>query len=487
MARVDRRSCMLLPGLLAVACLLQAAGSAAAIDAAKNGNRALLDSLIRQKADIDKPDVDGSTPLHWAAYRDDVTIAELLIHGGAKINAQTDLGATPLWLAAQNGGSAMVRTLLAAGANPNFALLSGETPLMVAARGGYAAVMEQLIAKGANLNVRGTRGQTALMWAVAQKHPEAVKVLLAHHADIHLRSEQWTEVMAVPPHGYLPYNKAIPHGNETALLFAARAGDLESAKLLVSAGADVNDADAWGVSATTLAAHSGFTGLVQFLLDKGADPNAAPNGFTALHEPVMRRDKRMVQGLLEHHADPNAPLRTWTPTRRSSEDFHFEPSMVGATPFWMAARYLEPDIMRLLAEHGADPKFVLHAKWTASVGTGAVDKAENSTPLLAALGLSGDGGGRDAGGAGGFGGWVPWPAGPRELLALETVKLAVQLGIDVNATTIDGRTALDGAKSLRYASVVSFLQEKGAKPGTGGTRSGGGRGRANAPAAVEPN
>ncbi len=121
------------------------------------------------------------------------------------------------------------------------------------------------------------------MWAVSQKHPAVVKVLLSHHADLNLKSDVWTDVMAVPPHGYLPYNKAIPHGGETALMFAARVGDLDSAKLLVAAGAHVNDADAWGISATTLAAHSGFRDVVEFLL-KGADPNAAPNGFTALRE-----------------------------------------------------------------------------------------------------------------------------------------------------------------------------------------------------------
>src|SRR5260370_34497327 len=117
------------------------------------------------------------------------------------------------------------------------------------------------------------------MWAVAQKHPEVVKVLLTHGADIQARSEVWNEVMALPPHGYLPYNKAIPHGGETALMFAARVGDLDSAKLLVAAGANVNDADAWGVSAVTLAAHSGFRDFVEFLLQTDANPNQAPAGL----------------------------------------------------------------------------------------------------------------------------------------------------------------------------------------------------------------
>ncbi len=251
----------------------------------------------------------------------------------------------------------MVRRLLEAGANPNLALLSGETPLMVAARSGYPDVVSQLLAKDANINAHGTRGQTALMWAAAQKHPDVVKVLLANHADVNLRSDSWSQVMAVPPHGYLGYNKAIPHGGETALMFAARVGDLESAKLLVAAGANVNDADAWGVSAVTLAAHSDFTDLVCFFLDKGADPNRYPNGFSALHEAIMRRNEMEVKALLDHHADANQPLKTWTPTRRSSDDYHFDPSLVGATPFWLAARLDEPNVMQMLTQHGADPKF----------------------------------------------------------------------------------------------------------------------------------
>src|SRR6185436_2410466 len=107
--------------------------------------------------------------------------------------------------------------------------------------------------------------------------------------------------------------------------------DLESAKLLAAAGASVNDADAWGVSATVLAAHGGFTELVEWLLDRGADANAAAAGFSAMHAAIMWRDARMVGALLAHGADPNAPLKTWTPTRRSSKDHNFAPELVGAS------------------------------------------------------------------------------------------------------------------------------------------------------------
>src|SRR5258705_236450 len=160
---------------------------------------------------------------------------------------------------------------------------SARSRLMVAARSGSPVVVEQLLAKGANVNAHGARGQTALMWAAAQKHADVVKVLLAHGANIHARSDAWSEVMAVSPHGHLDYNRAIPHGGDTALMFAARVGDAESAKLLVAAGANVNDADAWGVSATAMAAHAGHGALVEFLLEHGADANAAAPGFTALH------------------------------------------------------------------------------------------------------------------------------------------------------------------------------------------------------------
>ena len=453
--------------VVAVGSLLAAEGipSPSVVDAVKDGDKVELKSLIQKNADVNSAEPDGTTALHWASYRDDLESADLLIRAGAKVNAVNDLGVTPLWPASENGSSAMARRLLQAGANPNATLLSGETPLMVAARSGYPDVVEQLLAKGANINAHGSRGQTALMWAASQKHPAVVKVLLAHHADLNLKSDVWTDVMAVPPHGYLPYNKAIPHGGETALMFAVRVGDLDSAKLLVAAGASVNDADAWGVSATTLAAHSGFRDLVEFLLAKDANPNAAAAGFTALQEAVMRRDLEMVTALLDHGADPNAPLKTWTPTRRSSEDWNFEPSLVGATPYWLAARFTEPEVMRLLVKHGADPLFVHHADYVAEQGFGASPRKETVNALMAATGMIR------------VNPWVEIPREDREALTLETVKLAVELGADLNLANTDGRTGLDAAKGLRYQSVVDFLAGKGAKAGTGATGGGRGAGR----------
>jgi ankyrin repeat protein len=443
--------------VLLIATAWVAGSSLPLVDAAKDGDKATLRSLLQKKVDVNATEGDGSTALHWASYRDDLESADLLIRAGANVNAANDLGVTALWTASENGSSAMVRRLLEAGAKPNLPLLSGETPLMVAARSGYPDVVAQLLAKDANINAHATRGQTALMWAVSQMHPEVVKVLLAHHPDIQMKSDVWTDVMAVPPHGYLPYNKAIPHGGETALMFAMRVGDIASAKLLLAAGANVNDTDAWGVSAVTLAAHSGFTDLVEFLLDKGADPNAAPNGFTALHEAIKRRDEKMVAALLDHGADANARLRTWTPIRRSSADWNFEPPLVGATPFWMAARFTEPNVMRLLLKHGADPLFVHRVEYMAEIagGYGGRPRTEKTTALMAAVGM----GGRAIA-------WVDPARDQREALTLEAVKLAVELGVDINAANADGRTALDAAKTLKYASVVEFLVKKGAKPGS---------------------
>jgi len=396
------------------------------------------------------PSGDGSTPLHWAAYQDDLAKVDQLIRSGANVNAANDIGATPLWAASVNGSAPIVTRLLDAGAKPDAALLSGESPLMAAARAGKLAAVDALLAKGANPNARGARGQTALMWAVAQMHTDVVKRLLIGGADVHARSDTWSQMMAVPPHGLPEYNRVIPQGADTALMFAARAGDLTSAKLLVEAGANPSDHDAWGVSATALATFAGHGELARLLLDKGADPNNDTPGFTALHCAIMQRDEATVAALLAHGANPNAPVKMWTPTRRSSDDYYFMPALVDATPYWLAARFTQPGVMRLLAKHGADPKVIHESNYVQ--GEGYQRRKERTTAVMAALGM------------GGGTAWVPIDRADRNALILETVQLAVELGADVNVASIDGRNALDSARAQKYTAVVAFLESRGAVP-----------------------
>ena len=216
--------------------------------------------------------------------------------------------------------------------------------------------------------------------------------------------------------------------------------------MLVNAGADVDDADARSVSTTVLAAHSGFGDLVEFFLDEGADPNAAEAGFSALHVAIMRRDLDSGRLLLARGADPNARLTNWTPTRRASADWSFHPALIGATPFWLAARFTQPGFMRLLVEHGADPLFVHEVHYVGSSGSyGAGGTTESTTTLMAAVGM---------GGSRRMRAFVAPDPAELEFLTLEAVRLAVELGADVNATNLDGQAASD-ARS--YPSVREFL------------------------------
>lgn len=423
------------------------------VQAAKDRDGELLRGLLRDGADATAAAPDGSTALHWASYWDDIDGAELLLRAGADASAANDLGATPLWNASLNGSGELVRLLLARGADPNAALLSGETAVMTAARTGSAEVLELLLDAGGDPNVPGTRDQTALMWAAAQGHAGAVRVLLERGADVHARSETRNQLMAVPPHSDPANQQMVPHGGYTALLFAGRIGDVESAKLLLAAGADVDAADSWGVTPLVLAAHSGFLELVTVLLGEGADANAAGAGFSALHLAVMRRDEAMARVLLEHGADANARLQNWTPTRRSSDDWHIHPSLVGATPFWMAARLGQPGTMRLLVEHGADPLFVHEVRYVAQTGAfgfGAEAREERTTALMAAVGM---GGPRRLSGY-----LLPDPADAPALRA-EAAQLVLELGVDPGARDMEGRTALEGATDAALRELLRGARE----------------------------
>ena len=437
----------------------------AIVDAAKRGDWKAVNGYLQQGAGAATAAVaDGTTALHWASYADISAAAAALIKAGAKVNAVNYLGATPLWLAAENGSAAMTQVLLQAGADPNLALVSGETPLMTASRTGNPEVVKQLIAKGANVNAAEKiyGKQTALMWAVAERHPAVVALLLDAGADVKARTDSWKQRVktSTPAQNHPEYIVDVMQGGTTPLLFAALSGDVESAKLLVAKGADINDRSAFGTSATVLAAHSGYGDVAKFLLEKGANPNLDDAGYTALHAAILREDDDLVDALLKHGADPNAPVKKATPVRRQSADWFLPPAFVGATPYWLAARFGESRSMRLLAAAGANTKIVHKVEyWDEGRGYAIERIAEgNTNALMAAVGM----------------GHVICacptdhvdshrPSLPEsEERRLEAVKVAVEFGADLNAANADGDTALHFVAGLGYDSIVKFLVEKGA-------------------------
>ena len=440
----------------------EAAEDVPLIEAVKQQDTARVRALLDQGADVDAPQADGATALHWAAYRDDLDTTNLLIGAGANVNAANELGAAPLWLAANNGSARMVERLLEAGADPNVALPEGETPIMTAARTGQVDAVRLLLAAGADLDVsEHPRGQTALMWAVAQGHHVIVEALLAHGADVAARSKVRPRLMHAdgPEAAYYDRGVMWNRGGFTPLLFAARRGAIDSARLLLAAGADVNDTAPTGASALVVAAHSGHGAFAALLLDEGADPNAAGAGYNALHAAILRGDLTLVEHLLEHGADPNVRLAKGTPIRRASQDWALRPSLVSATPFWLAAYYREPQIMRGLVAAGADPRLTTLELWQSvferAGGVGPPYVAGGfATPLMAAV--------RGASNRGRFFNTSLRDPDGEERNALKTVTLSVELGADLHAADEKGDTALHSAASQNYTTVVRFLAEHGA-------------------------
>jgi ankyrin repeat protein len=450
------------------------------LDAVKRQDKATVRTLVRQHVDVNTVQPDGATALHWAVHWEDLETTDLLIRAGAGVNTANDLGVTPLTMAAASGNAAIIERLLAAGADAKGALLSGETALMLAVRSGSLVGAKALIAGGANVNAaEHTRGQTALMWAVANRHPEITAILLEHGADVRARSQTRKAVYNVG--GNRSAGNAspdtplaeIPLGGSTPILFAARSNDLESAKRLVAAGADVNDVEADGNTALVIAAHSGNASVATFLLEQKANPNAAPLGYTALHAAVLRgnlsdRDVRntdpaaglaLVKALLAHGANPNARVAKGTRLRRWSHDFALLERWAGATPFWLAARFLELDMMRALAAAGGDTTLASN---------------DGTTPLMAAAGT----GYSRASGTAAFiksrRDFSYYNADPtdnairipdeEERLAGEAVKLAISLGGDVKVPNNAGDSALHAASALGMNTVIQLLVDNGADP-----------------------
>jgi ankyrin repeat protein len=393
------------------------------VDAARVQDAAAVQTLVNQQLPVDIAQPDGATALHWAAHWNNLQIADLLIHAGADVNVTNELGVAPLSLACISGSAEMVERLLDRDADANHALPTGVTSLMTCARTGSVDAVRSLLDHGARVNEQETVwGQTALMWAIAERHTDVVAALVAAGADIGHRTDR----------GFTP------------LLFAAQQGAVESAAILLEAGTDVNEVGSDGSAALLVATESGHTDMVRFLLDAGADVHAIGTGRTALHASVQGARPDIATVLLDGGADPNARLQSRLPRIAGDLSNLSGPmSWVGATPFWLAAKFTDREMMRLFADRGADTRLTTE---------------DGTTPLMVAVGI-GYVDGYDRYGNLRFDGY----SARREQNDLEAAKVALALGGDVTTVNEHGQTVMHGAAYLGSDAIVRFLADLGAE------------------------
>jgi ankyrin len=433
-----------------------ASASSEIADAAMKGNADAVRALVQKHADVNAPQVDGTTAMHWAVRADDLDLVDLLIRSGGNVSAANREGVTPLRLASINGSARMIQRLLKAGANPNAPLTtSGDTALMLAARTGVPDAVKVLLEAGANVNAAESwGGTTPLMWAVSERHPAAVKVLIDAGADVNARSKFVRALNGRGFEGRTPIESGANQQVEefasgwlTPLMFAAREGDLESARLLIAAGADVNAPAADGKNSLALAIFNGNYDVASLLVDSKSDVNHADTQrFTPLFWAVDRRNMEtapnfpwvvtadplpLIRKLLDAGANPNAVINN-TPRARMREG---SPRIVFATALMRAAFAGDLELTKLLLSHGADPKIV---------------SSDGETMLAAAAGLAFIQG---------------YHRGKQPAERLEVVKLFVDLGVDVNREDDYGITPLMAAANMGDTKMIQYLVDKGANLG----------------------
>jgi ankyrin repeat protein len=418
-------------------------------DAAQKKDAQGLRKLLAQHANPNAAQPDGTTALHWAAHWGDTEAVKLLLKAGSDAKAVNRFGSTPLSEAAGVGNAAIVEALLAAGAPAGtLTTKDGETVLMTAARGGNLEIVKVLVAHGADVNAKEDyRNQTALMWAAAERHSDIVKFLLDHGAD-------WKPQSTVR-NGRMPKLSAASSvtpmavGGLTALHFSAREGDVESAKIMLDAGVDMNIVDGDGTSALSTSIVNKQYTFAKYLVDRGADPNVADShGRAALYAAIDMRNEdysalpsrkaedpfpsiELIKLLLKHGANPNTALSKNLPGR-SGMDSGDTGLAKGTTPLMRAARAGDGPVMELLLAAGADPK---------------ATTADGNNILLISAGV----GYRDKNTFG------------EEPGALEAVQLSLRQGLDLNQKNTKGETALHGAAYRGADTIVAYLAAQGAK------------------------
>lgn len=433
---------------------LTVAAAAPLVDAVKSGNRAAALALLDQRVDVNTPEPDGTTALHWAVHQNDLDLTERLLRAGANVNAKNDFGVTPMSEAALVGNGALLERLLKAGADVESPNADGQTTLMIVARAGHLDAARVLLSHGAKVNAAERwRGQTALMWAVAQNQPVMVKELIARGADVNARStvNNWERQVTAEPRAVYR-----PAGGWTPLLYAAREGCVECARTLVEAGADINLADPEGISPLLLAVINTRFDLAAVLIKLGANPNKwdlwgrAPL-YAAVDLNTIPRGGRpdrpsldettslqIVEMLLDAGANPNAQLKLAPPFRNIGNDRGLDGMLTtGATPLLRAAKALDAPAIRVLLAKGANLNLA---------------NSRGMTPFMAAAGL----GSVDADTRG------IYTTEDVQKRSIESLTLLLEAGADINARDSRGLSPLHEAARWGWNDVVKFLVDKGA-------------------------
>jgi ankyrin repeat protein len=419
-----------------------------AADAAQRRDWQMVRALTVRKADVNAAQPDGTTALQWAAHWNDLDAVKALLASGADAKLANRYGVTPLSEAAGAGNAAMIEALLSAGADANtLTTRDGETVLMTAARSGGADAVRALLAHGAEVNAKESyRGQTALMWAAAEHHADVVKILLDHGADWKVLS--LARETTIPKLSAASSVSPMARGGLTAFHFVAREGDIETGRVMLDAGVDINLVDADNTSPLVVSILNKRYSYAKFLLDHGADPNIADvRGRAALYAAIDMRNEDysalpnhketdplpsldLIQVLLDRGANPNAPL-TKAIAGRSGMDAGDTTLGAGTTPLMRAARAGDAAAMRALLGKGADPNLT-------------TKDGNNALQFAAGVGY------RDKSTTG------------SESQALEALKLTVSLGMDINRENNRGETALHGAAGRGADTIVRYLVEQSA-------------------------
>ena len=422
------------------------------VDATRLGDSATAISLLQKRVDPNIAEADGTTPLHWATRNNDLVLMDRLIRAGAKANTANRYGVTPIYLACVNGSAGAVTRLLKAGVSPDTTGEFGETALMTCARTGKVDAAKALVEAGASIDaVESWRGQTALMWAAANGHADMVRYLAKAGAAVDARS---TIVVWERQRTQEPRDKWLPPGGLTPLLLAAREGRVEASRALLDSGADVNIVDPDRHSALILALINGHVDVAALLIERGIDVNLTDQaGRTALwaavdlhtvpssnRPPPRETDDTatsldVIKMLLDKGAHVDAALTKQIPYRTKLDRGGDGVLGAGTTPLLRAAKAADVNVIKLLIEKGANPKAATQNRvngimMAANVGTREEDMTgRNKTQ-------------RDT---------------------IETIKLLLPAGLDVNAADTQGRTAAHGAALWGLTDVVKFLHQNGAR------------------------